>query len=183
LIEDFNATYRWLDERAGEPELEELQDYNRDPLFLNVDDPAKEWDFETATNLIFNAPDNGSRRRVKGFLGGFKDLLLSAGAHEIKSVSTSTDIRFIQTEEALANLRRGFIELRRDGHLMDVAFKASDGKYLFAHGALLAAQSNHFRTLLAGEFVEAKNTPIYIETTRDYDSTSLESVLGEWYPL
>lgn len=177
LIEDLKATYSWLTDH--ESEAEGLSDYNQDQLFLNVDNPASEWELKSASELLFDERDSSNPHRVKGFLKNYSGLLRAAGVREIIHVSAPDNLPPKGSHETqLARIRGSFNEMREAEQLTDVTFIAKDDTEFPAHRVLLAAQSGHFKTSFAHGWRESRlvegNPEIDVECGRE----CLEAVLG-----
>ncbi|RPD56795.1 hypothetical protein L226DRAFT_469097 [Lentinus tigrinus ALCF2SS1-7] len=154
LLADIKATYEFLNEREAEARPY-LRNRRRERLFLNVDDPLEDvWQFCAAAHMMFNVPDEDDRQGVRAFLGPFRNLLLAAGAEEIKRPSAPT-LTPSSAEEELSRLRASFDGLRQSRNLTDVVFRIpGSGDELPAHRVLLATTSEYFHDLFCGRFNE-----------------------------
>jgi len=83
----------------------------------------------------------------------------------------------------LAQLRKGFQEMRMEGKLTDVVFISDDEARYGAHRAYLAPMSEYLNDLFCGSFTEAgpgtADEPIEIEV--DYSGPCVEAVLDYLY--
>ena len=156
LIEDLKATYSWLTDHEGE--AEELLDYNQEKLFLNVDSPVSEWEWSSASELLFDERDSSNPHRVKRFLRSYSGLLRVAGVKEINHVSIPDDLmRGDSHETQLTRMRDSFNSMREADQLTDVTFVADDGTEFSAHRVFLAAQSGYFKTCFALGWRESRD--------------------------
>ena len=177
LIEDLKATYLWLDRhRSG---ASRLLNYNRERLFLNVDNPTLEWSWNSASELLFDENDSSNPRRVRQFLRNYPGLLRTAGVREISHVSVPNNLLSEDSHEAqLERLRNSFNRMREADRLTDVTFIAEDGTEFTAHRAFLAAQIEHFETCFSHGWRESDiiggSARIHLDKSRE----CIEAVLG-----
>ena len=178
LIEDLKATYSWLADR--ESGAERLRDYNEERLFLNTDDPVREWSWNSASELLFDERDSSNPRRVRNFLKNYSGLLRAAGVKEINHVSIPDNLmREDSHETQLTRLRNKFNSMREADRLTDVTFIARDGTEFPAHRVFLAAQSRHFETCFAsGSWRESRDLEEQVEIPVDHGQECLQAVLG-----
>ena len=147
LIEDLKATYSWLAEH--ESEAEGLLDYNQERLFLNVDDPIREWRWNSASELLFDENDSSNPRRVREFLKNHGGLLHAAGVRTIDPVLVPDHLlREVSHETRLTQISNSFNEMREADQLTDVTFIAEDDTEFTAHRVFLATQVVHFKASL-----------------------------------
>ena len=179
MIKDIKATYSWLAEH--ESEAEGLLDHNQDKLFLNVDNPAFEWRWESASELLFDEKDTLNPRRVRQFLGKYSGLLRAAGVKEISHVSIPNNLLREDSHEAqLARMRSSFNKMREADLLTDVTFTAEDGTEFSAHRVFLAAQSGHFEAYFTHGWRESRDLEGKAEISVDHSRECVEAVLGSW---
>jgi hypothetical protein len=176
LIEDLKATYSWLADH--EDEAEELLDYNQDKLFLNVDNPASEWKWDSASELLFDERDSSNPRRVRQFLRDYSKLLRAAGVQEISNVSPDDLPPGDSHEAQLRRIRGCFNEMREADQLTDVTFTAEDGTEFAAHRVFLAAQSRHFKTCFTPGWRESRSLEGKVEIDVAHSRECLGAVLG-----
>ena len=177
LIEDLKATYSWLADH--ESEAERLRDYNEERLFLNADDPVREWSWNSASELLFDERDSSNPRRVRRFLKNYSGLLRAAGVEEINHVSIPDDLLHEDSHETqLTRIRNSFNSMREADHLTDVTFIAKDDTEFSAHRVFLAAQSRHFEACFAPGWRESRVLDGDVEIPVDYSRECLQAVLG-----
>ena len=178
MIEDLKATYSWLDRH--ESEASRLLDYNEEKLFLNVDKPALEWSWSSASELLFDENDTSNPRRVRQFLRNYPDLLRTAGVREISHVSVPKNLLGEDSYETqLERLRSSFNEMRKADQLTDVIFIAEgDGAEFPAHRAFLAAQIGHFKTCFSHGWRESDVIGSKARIPLDESRECIEAVLG-----
>ncbi|TFK63722.1 hypothetical protein BDN72DRAFT_803000 [Pluteus cervinus] len=155
LIEDLMATYNWL--RENEDDAREfLLAYERDAIFLNVDDPRHDdWTmgWRSARQLMlgveWDSPVHGTFH-VRRFLKHYEVVLRAAGVEEMHSaeyLSTSTS-------DSQNSLRVMYNDMRLSGTLTNVYLvptKADEGvdfHRLRCHKSFLAASVSHLREAL-----------------------------------
>ena len=180
LIEDLKATYSWLADHKSE--AGELLEYNQETLFLNVDNPDSEWEWNSASELLFDERDSSNPRRVKRFLRDYSELLRAAGVREISHVSIPDNLmREDSHETQLTRIRSSFNSMREQDQLTDVTFVAEDGTKFSAHRVFLAAQSRHFKTCFAQVvWRESRILEEKVEIPVEHGRESLQAVLGSW---
>ena len=177
LIGDLEATYSWLNDH--EYDAQGLLNYNQEELFLNVDDPATEWTWTSASELLFDKTDSSSPKSVRGFLGNYGKLLRAAGVREIHKVSIPDNLPGKASHETqLEQIMSGFSEMREAGLLTDVTFIAEDGTSFSAHRAFLATRSEHFKTCFGGKWRESMDLVEGVRIDVNYSRECLEAVLG-----
>ncbi|KAF9815249.1 hypothetical protein IEO21_04696 [Rhodonia placenta] len=146
VLRDLTQTYEWLNQRSKKAG-DILLNYTDKDLFLNVDDPENgPWRFASASQLIFNAPDEDDRQSVRTFLMPFKNLLLAANAHEIKQL-VAPPVEWQSPNDLFSRLRLAINEQRLKGQLTDALLVSTDGSELPVHRSFLAASVKHFRDL------------------------------------
>jgi len=149
LIADLKATYSWLAQHEGE--TGELENHNQDKLFLNVDDPASEWTWKSASELLFDERGTSNTRRVRRFLQSYSGLLRAAGVREITHVDIPEKPRSRYSHETqLTRIRDKVDSMREEDKWTDVILVAKDGAKFPAHRVFLAVQSGHFETRAGG---------------------------------
>ena len=157
-----------------------MRDYNDERLFLNIDDPVREWSWNSASELLFDERDSSNPRRVRKFLKNYSGLLRAAGVKEISHVSIPANLmREDSHETQLTRLRNKFNSMREADRLTDVTFIANDGTEFPAHRVFLAAQSRHFETCFASDsWRESRDLEEQVEIPVDHGQECLKSVLG-----
>ncbi|EIN04202.1 hypothetical protein PUNSTDRAFT_146680 [Punctularia strigosozonata HHB-11173 SS5] len=164
LLGDITQTYQWLEERNVEAG-DHLLDFHTEPLFLNVDDPRTEcWQWDSAEQLIFNAPDEDRRRAVRGFLQQYRKLILAGGGHEIQAADRP-EVPRSSAEEALNIWRCALRYFRDQKKFVDVTIWAEDAVF-DAHRVVLAASSEYFKTLFASGVAESQESAISVAEYR-----------------
>ncbi|KAI0919873.1 hypothetical protein AcV5_001825 [Taiwanofungus camphoratus] len=153
ILEDLRGTYQWLNERSKEAEPL-LFRRRTESLFLNIDDPSGPWQFVCASRLIFNSPDENERQSVRLFLMAFKDLLISAGALEVRQ-PVVPEIAISPAEEVLLRWRSSMNYQRRHQCLTDAVFVSADGEKFHVHRTFLATLNEYFRDLFCGSLRES----------------------------
>ena len=144
VLEDLESTYKWLQDHHLDAEQYLHHD---EPLWLNVDDPATDrWEWNSATQLVFNPEDEDDRVPVRKWLAEFKPLLTASGVREILRPTKPT-IVLLSTEEKFSGIMTAAHDLRHDTKLTDVVFIGPGGDEHPAHRFFLATTSNHFRRL------------------------------------
>ena len=175
LVEDLKATYSWLADHGSE--ADELLDYNQDKLFLNVDNPASEWRWYSASELLFDERDSSNPRRVRQFLRNFSGLLRAAGVKEINHVSIPDNLlREDSHETQLTQIKSSFNKMREADKLTDVTLTAKDGTEFPAHRVFLAARSEWFETCFAGGWSESED--LKSNVTADGSRECVGAILG-----
>ena len=150
MLSDLKATYAWLNKHV-EDAREVLVCAVDTPLFLNVVNPLTDrWNFQPASNLVLNLPqDNGRWKVANSFLLEYEPLLLSAGCHKLHPLNPSKRSRTFSVD-----FLRGFSEMRRKGQLTDLFFEPtiqtdddefSESQDLAAHKVFLAATLPYFQ--------------------------------------
>ncbi|KAJ7736786.1 hypothetical protein DFH07DRAFT_842830 [Mycena maculata] len=182
LLQDLEATYKWLDDHQDEVE-DGIIEYHDEPLFLNVDDPRSDpWVWHAADEMFFNILEGGDLKSVKKFLTPFKDLLSVAGVEDIVNAPVPGVARS-SVEAQLILLRKGFQTMRMEGKLTDVVFIADDEARYGAHRAFLAPMSDYLNDLFCGSFTESgpgtADDPVEIEV--DYPGPCVECILDYIY--
>ncbi|KAI1789348.1 hypothetical protein LXA43DRAFT_1062972 [Ganoderma leucocontextum] len=182
LVSDPQATYQYLQEHHGEAKKFLLR-HRTEALFLNVDDPqtAKSWEFLPASQIMFNLSNEDDDidvdREFRTFLRPFRDLLLASA------------------EAYLSSFRAPIVEQRRSKILTDVVFRVTGApgtegdsdSDLWAHRALLATASEHFRRLFCGQsgFAESgaasAENPVVINLEDDLELRCVGLVLDHVY--
>lgn len=156
-----------------------MLDYNKDKLFLNVDDPTLEWRWDSASELLFDKKDFSNPRRVRKFLKEYDDLLRAAGVQKIEHVSVPDNLLVEDSHETqLEQIRNRFNEMREADQLTDVTFIAEDGTRFVAHRVYLAARSEHFSTCFAPGWRESRDLGGEVDV--NYSRECLGAVLGLW---
>lgn len=155
-----------------------MLDYNQDKLFLNVDDPALEWRWDSASELLFDEKDSSNPRHVRQFLRNYSGLLRAAGVKEITHVSPDEPLREDSHETQLAQIRSSFNGMRQAKQLTDVTLTAEDGTEFSAHRVFLAAQSSHFKDCFGGGWRESRVSDGDVGIVVHYSRECLEAVLG-----
>ena len=157
-----------------------MLDYNQEKLFLNVDNPALEWKWASASELLFDEKDSSNPHRVREFLKSYSGLLRASGVKEINHVSVPDDLlRNDSHETRLTRIRSSFDEMRGADQLTDVTFIAEDGTEFSAHRVFLAAQSGHFKTWFAdGGWSESRVVEGKLKSRVNHSRECLEAVLG-----
>lgn len=131
-------------------------DHNQDKLFLNVDDPALEWRWNSASELLFDEKDSSNPRRVRRFLKDYGGLLRAGGVQTVDHVSMPDGLLIkIPHEKQLEDIRERFKEMREARQLTDVTFVAEDGTEFAAHRVILAARGDHFKTQFTSGYRES----------------------------
>jgi len=156
-----------------------LLDYNQEKLFLNVDNPAWEWEWNSISELLFDEKDPTNPRRVRRFLESYSGLLRAAGVREIIPVSVPDDLMREDSQEAQwARVRSSFDSMRKEDQLTDVTFIAEDGTEFSAHRVFLVAQSKYFKACFALGWRESRVLEEKVEIPVDYGREPLQAVLG-----
>lgn len=175
-------TYKWLQTNIDEAQAP-LITYRDQPLFLNVDrtDPAAalEWNFVSASRLIFNGPDEGERRRVRVYLSQFRNLLVAVGAKEVIS-AVRPELQLSPAEEVLKRFRAAFDLQRRNEQFTDVILISSDDQEFVAHRTVLAAASPHFEILFSGPWAETRGD-VKVVPVPEVSSNILQAITGEGF--
>ncbi|KAM5530669.1 hypothetical protein V8D89_015641 [Ganoderma adspersum] len=192
LLSDLQATYQHLQERHRDAERFLLRHRNV-ALFLNVDAPGTEsWEFLPASQIMFNVPDEDDRREARAFLRPFRELLLAAGANEIK-IPSAPSISPSSPEAHLSRFRASFEMQRRSRVLTDVVFRAEGATATeadrdhWAHRALLATTSEHFYNQFCAQsgFSESRaasvEDPVVIQVEDDLEFRCVGLVLDYVY--
>lgn len=170
LIEDLKAIYSWLTDH--ESQAEGMLGYSH-KLFLNVDNPAAEWRWNSASELLFDERDSSNPRRVRQFLSSYSGLLRAAGVNKINHVSVPDGLMGNESHETqLTRIRGSFDEMREVGEFTDVILTSEDGTEFPAHRVFLAAQSRHFKTSFAPGWRESGEIDV------QYSQECLGAVLG-----
>lgn len=189
VLHDLRETYSWLNQHSDEarPYLAIL---SAEPLFLNVDNASRSWEWCSAEQLLLDTDDAiAGFHSVKLFLKPFKNLLLSSGVKPVINSQCPQPSEPTSDSVVLASLRAGFREMRDNQDLTDVVFEAvhdegDEGMIPPAHRSFLASCSEHFRDLFTGTFAESRpasaNKPIKI-SVEGYSSRCVRLVLGKWY--
>lgn len=178
ILEDLRATYQWLNERSKEAEPL-LFRRRTESLFLNIDDPSGPWQFVCASRLIFNSPDENERQSVRLFLMAFKDLLISAGALEVRQ-PVVPEIAISPAEEVLLRWRSSMNYQRRHQCLTDAVFVSADGEKFHVHRTFLATLNEYFRDLFCGSLRESgpASTENPMTVSLEETTKSVRCVLG-----
>ena len=156
-----------------------MLDYNQEKLFLNVDNPAWEWEWNSISELLFDEKDPTNPRRVRRFLESYSGLLRAAGVREIIPVSVPDDLMREDSQEAQwARVRSSFDSMRKEDQLTDVTFIAEDGTEFSAHRVFLVAQSKYFKACFALGWRESRVLEEKVEIPVDYGREPLQAVLG-----
>lgn len=178
LVSDLKATYKWLSEHVDDCE-NTLLACQSEKLFLNIDGAAQhcqDWRFAAASELWFNAPDEGSRQAVRSYLRPYKEMLLRVGAKEIKK-AVRPALKPSPAEETLTKMRATFSRLRREDHLTDVTLESSDEQKLSAHRLILASSTPHFEAMFCSGSWRESQSGATVEI--DVPGDILGHVLGE----
>lgn len=183
VVCDITKTYQWLEDHKDRPELGRcISKYNRENLFLNVEDPELDaWTWHCADQLFFDIDDGKDQFGVKRFLLPFSGLLQLAGVERVNSPpcpslpKSSADIQ-------LLTLRSSFSNMRRHKLLTDVVLTTEDGANVAAHRVLLATASDYFKDMFCGSYVEARpasaDDPVGVHV-EDCSTPCLECALGK----
>jgi sacsin len=184
ILPDIIATYKFLEEKADDsPQLSLLRD---EPLFLNVDQTAEDWEWESAANLSFDVRDVGHFKSVRRFLHKYKSLLIAAGAQEVNHprIASAVDA---DHDLGHGRMRRKFNEMRRRRKLVDVEFVPRDydaDRPLLGHRSFLAAASDHLMDMFCSDFIEGRaastDDPVQVYMA-DYSRDSVSLILGKTY--
>lgn len=187
LLDDLKATYAFLDERHASAKPY-LRQHGREALYLNVNDPScDKWSFCAANQIMFNVPDEDGRQDVRAFLRPFQNLLLAAGAEEIK-IPTAPVLETSPAEDELARMRGVFSSLRESMVLTDINFMVAgsivdSADRLYAHRNVLAAASEYFHGMFCGHLAESgpasAENPIVIELPNERELQCARLILGE----
>ncbi|KAI0784872.1 hypothetical protein C8Q75DRAFT_894291 [Abortiporus biennis] len=177
LASDLTETYRWLADHIPDCEAYLRQQQN-EKLFLNVDSLTLtiKWEFCSAPQLVFNAPDEGTRMQVRRYLHPFKKLLLAVGAKEVvKPVQPA--LKLSPAEEVLVKLRTSLNDQRKKEMLTDTVLESNDGQKFPAHKTLLAASTQYFEALFCGGYLETSQTkPVDVDVSGDVLAHVLEYI-------
>jgi hypothetical protein len=181
LLSDIRSTYASLSSN-DEDILPYLRTFDGDCLWLNVDDGAcEEWEWCSATEIVFNSRNDGQRKQAKREILGLKQILVNLGARDVKPVAAPV-IQPPPAETELSVLREAFQRMRNTGVLTDVVFVSQEEDEFAAHRTLLAALSSHFEQEFSGAFLEAGPAsaaqPIRI-VVDDFSSQAIQAVIGE----
>lgn len=147
LITDIRDTLQYLQGHVDEAKNDLVQ-LNQEDIFLNVDNPASEWEWVPASILIFNAPDGSGFRAVRSFLKPYEDLILGAGGSKVARVRAAALLPS-EPEVVLATFRTSFDSLRQSGTLIDVVFVDASGGEHRAHRAFLVSSGPYFRSMFS----------------------------------
>ncbi|KAJ7578054.1 hypothetical protein C8J56DRAFT_1031317 [Mycena floridula] len=161
LLEDLEATYGWLADKAPAIIAQHLD--TSEAVFLNVDDPkTDEWEWSGISNLWFNIryADQG-RIPARSFLERYKPLLKALGAHEMKNAKLSHLEGDGGFEEGDVWLKR-YDSMRHAKKLTDFKFQLSDEHKidadedkLWGHRSFLAASIPHLNLSLTEGWAES----------------------------
>jgi len=157
VVYDITETYRWLEDHKDQPELGRcISKYNRENLFLNVDDPKLDmWRWHCADQLFFDIDDGKDQFGVKKFLLPFSGLLRLAGVEQVISPPCPSLLKS-SAETQLFMLRSTFDNMRRNKTLTDVVLTTEDGANIAAHRVLLATTSDYFKDMFCGSYAESQ---------------------------
>jgi hypothetical protein len=146
VLSDIRQTYAWLAQHVSEAKPF-LIARRQEKLWLNVDDPAtEEWQWHTASQLLFDFDDEGDWREVREFLSAYPALLVEAGAQKIDRPAKPV-VALTPAEKQLETTRTVADSLRADRKLTDVVLVANDGQEFHAHRFFLvtATESEYMR--------------------------------------
>lgn len=160
---------------------------HQEDLFLNVDEPKCEWEWASASQLIYNAPDGSGFKAARSFLNPFERLILASGGAKVKRVKAEAPPPS-EPEAVLADFRTSFQSLRESETLTDVVFVEKSGKKHPAHRAFLVASSSYFRSMFAkAGMKEARsagsNDPVEVGIAVDLGANAIRDALGEGLAL
>ncbi|KAI0070090.1 hypothetical protein K474DRAFT_1776994 [Panus rudis PR-1116 ss-1] len=179
LLSDLRKTYKWLSDNSSSCQTL-LYERRHDRLFLNMDGSPeynRQWNFAAASELWFNAPDEGSRQRVRSFLKPYRKLLLKVGAKEIKN-AVAPPLDLSPDEETLSSMRSSFVSMREQEQLTDVILESSDGQKYPAHRLVLAVATRYFKDMFKRDWSESQGgSPLQIP----YSGVILKVVLDQIY--
>ncbi|KAL4245751.1 hypothetical protein ABKN59_001667 [Abortiporus biennis] len=179
IASDLTETYRWLSNHI--PECHQYLLRLRDEkLFLNVDSTtlAQSWNFCSAAQLVFNAPDEGTRKQVRRYLLEFKELLLKVGAKKVIQ-PVRPALQLSPAEEVLLELRTSLNEQRKGEILTDATLESTDGQMFPVHRNILVASTEYFKGLFCGEFRESSQLhwqPIHVDVSGDVLAQILDHI-------
>jgi sacsin len=183
VVCDITETYRWLEDHKDRPELGRcISKYNREKLFLNVDDPKLDMrTWHCADQLFFDINDSKDQFGVKRFLLPFSGLLQRAGVEQVISPPCPS-LPKSSAETQLFMLRSSFDKMRRHKSLTDVVLTTEDGANIAAHRVLLATSSDYFKDMFCGSYTESQaaspDDPIHVPV-KDCSVSYLECALGK----
>ncbi|CAB4479093.1 unnamed protein product [Rhizophagus irregularis] len=151
-----NEIYKVMNENSKEENMKvliksKINDPNK-KLFLNGDDPFDEKNWVTGKDLVFGLiADIGFRKiyKVKDCLKEYRDLLLLAGASEIKtpSISLLSNPTFNSKDKLLNSLLDKLVS-QSDDKNFDVIFIIGEEK-IGANKCVLSAVSTYFETMFS----------------------------------
>lgn len=121
LLSDIKATYKWLNDHAGEAR-EHMVLLEGEKLFLNVDDPCEDWwvgKWVMAQELVLNLHyDYGNMKRVKAFLQDYNTLLRASGCSTMLLSSREREEPAVTSTQS--DIMSVFNEMRRGGEILDM---------------------------------------------------------------
>lgn len=188
LINDLLETYKYLDENMAllgqnaSLAAEIVLQLRNEPLLLNVDDQDDPLIWLKGGSLAFDCDEGeGSIFKVRKLLFPFNKLLEAAGVLRVHHPKYTPRHDALESDSTkLQALRSGFDDIRRTNTLTDVEFITAvtnddlNNEPLLAHRCFLAACSDYFKVLFAGDF---KDSCKQVEVSR-YSRKCIQLVLG-----
>ncbi|CAB4387504.1 unnamed protein product [Rhizophagus irregularis] len=180
-----NEIYKVMNENSKEENMKvliksKINDPNK-KLFLNGDDPFDEKNWVTGKDLVFGLiADIGFRKiyKVKDCLKEYRDLLLLAGASEIKtpSISLLSNPTFNSKDKLLNSLLDKLVS-QSDDKNFDVIFIIGEEK-IGANKCVLSAVSTYFETMFSNG--SNKSTENKIEISINDTTPNIFWVILRW---
>lgn len=171
-----------MDHKVDHIEQHPLSKFSKEPLFLNVDDPSREWTFVSASDILINAPEGGGFTPTREFLRPYEGLLLQVGARRLEKAASSSASN---SEHDVDGMLMKFNEMRRQNHLTDVVLVDNEGREHGAHRLVLVCHSDHLEAMFLGEneMIEGRpdahaGDPVKVDLSEMYSGACIESALG-----
>ncbi|KAI0029844.1 hypothetical protein K488DRAFT_55472, partial [Vararia minispora EC-137] len=181
LVADLQATYKYLQDRISEisPGLSR----SLGDVFLNVNDPTREWDWCQASQLVVNAAsEDENYKRTRSFLKPYSTLIVALGGSKVDAVAKPIVARSLP-EESLRRLRLEYNSMRKMAQGTDACLIDQEGRGHPAHRTFLAAWSPIFKaSFIHSGMSEANDGASARDPVRhsmqEYCSEAVECVLG-----
>ncbi|CAG8439326.1 13230_t:CDS:10 [Acaulospora colombiana] len=168
--------YKYINSRINQNnrDKEEIKSKIRGKkLFLNRDDPFEPESWVSGPSLIFgNDGDSGpDQQKVTSFLEEYKDLLILAGAEELKNVESGMDLKAHDQGKHVLDQLLNFLKEREETPHGDVAFCFSNNETIYAN----RSASQHFKDLFCNHKIEV---PIKV---KDFEPDTFRALLRWLY--